>query len=98
MLGAGCVQTPAPAVYSQLEDVLVTVVECIDDGIVSRDDGVTAAGVIARNVVKSCVTRQVNPLEKLTGGQVADFMKGFEKGLVDKATEEVLAIRASKLA
>ena len=89
---------PTAAVYGQIEDVLVTVVECIDDCIVRRDDGVTAADVIARSVVKGCAARNDNPLEKLTGGQVAAFMKGFEEGLVDKATEEILSNRASKLA
>lgn len=98
MLAAGCTQPPNLAVQSQLQDALVTLAECIDEDIVRRDDGVTAARTIARTVVRGCVKRHGDPLDALTDGQVADFLTGFEKGLVDQATEDIIAQRASKLA
>lgn len=97
LLAAGCAQVPTPAVYGHLQDTLDTLVGCIGENIVHRDDGVSAADTIARSVVRGCVARHGDRLEELTGGQVATFLTGFEKGLVVQATEDILAQRANKL-
>lgn len=97
MLTAGCAQTPSPAALNHLEDVLVSLVECIDDGLVRRDDGVTSADAVARTIVSGCTARRWDVLDDLTSGKAVSFMKGFEEGLVDKATEQILTTRASRL-
>jgi len=66
MLAAGCAQTPTLAVDSRLEDVLATLVECIDDGIVHRDDRVTAADAVARTIVSGCTAKHRDAFDDLT--------------------------------
>ena len=97
MLAAGCAQTPTLAVDSRLEDVLATLVECIDDGIVHRDDRVTAADAVARTIVSGCTAKHRDAFDDLTSGTSVAFIQGFENGLINKATQNIFTKRASRL-
>ena len=97
MLAAGCAQTPIPSVDSQLEGVLVALVECIGDGIVRRDDRVTAADAVARTIVSGCTAKHKDAFDDLTSGTSVAFIQGFENGLINKATQNIFTKRASRL-